>query len=501
MRAWHGATIREQGPVVSPALRALRAPLIRGDLGGLKMRYKMRSFALRNCRKLLKSLVISPPPPPPALRHNRSQAIKCFASLLSKADRTVLNPLSPPTKGFSIVGVLVASGIMSILIMGSMGFMANQLKEQQKMVERGTIQSLKNEMGILLDSEKNCRTSLAGDGAYSSPSTPVKFKKSAINDSTEGLEVELYTSSQDGKSRGAKMFSATDSKFKFYGSLEIRSIKLFMDTEGPDDYLESTEHEDIGTLRVTVKGLEKETSFDIRLSVWMKTDADNNTTLLSCSKSSSSAPRCGDKQKWHPKCGCALKTLLSSPFFHHDTCNYGDILKREEQFWHGTCLGKWDFCALSHIHIKTRRRRHTHECGLLFINGLWSGHIDPPNYSSKKGTKCHAICIKLQYEGEPRDSCPSAPVYNYSPSGGSSTGGGYGRGRSSSGGGSSWGGGGTDGGDYGGGPDSPNAPAPPDMPPDPSFDWSGGSATAGVWGGGSSSSGSSSGGGDDTGAW
>ena len=215
-------------------------------------------------------------------------------------------------KGFSLVGVLVASGIMSILIMGSMGFMANQLKEQQKMVEKGEIQSLKNEMGMLLDSEKNCRASLAGDGGFGSPSTPIKFKKTAINDqkSTEGLEVELYTSSQDGKKRSAKMFSATDSKFKFYGSLEILSIKLFMDKGREDDYPESEGHEDIGTLKITVKGLEKETSFDISLSVWMKTDADNNTTLLSCARSSSSAPKCGTNQKFHPACGCIRKNAL-----------------------------------------------------------------------------------------------------------------------------------------------------------------------------------------------
>ena len=34
LRAWHGGTSREQGPVESPALRAMRAmraPLIRGD--------------------------------------------------------------------------------------------------------------------------------------------------------------------------------------------------------------------------------------------------------------------------------------------------------------------------------------------------------------------------------------------------------------------------------------------------------------------------------------
>ena len=62
---------------------------------------------------------------------------------------------------------------------------------------------------------------------------------------------------------------------------------------------------------------------------------------------------------------------------------------------------------------------------------MWSGYyIDPPNYSSRKGTRCYAICFKLQDDGvEPKDSCPST---HFS---GSSTGG------SSSGGGSSYGGG------------------------------------------------------------
>ena len=221
--------------------------------------------------------------------------------------------------------------------MGSMGFMANQLKEQQKMMEKGEIQSLKNEIGMLLDSEKHCRTSLAGDGGFGLPSTPIQFKKSNIDDqkSTEGLEVELYTSSQDGKKRFAKMFSASDSKFKFYGSLEILSIKLFMDKkedkEGTDDYLESEEHEDIGTLRVTVKGLKKETSFKISLSVWMKTDSDNNTTLLSCARSSSSAPKCGTNQKFHPACGCiakhvAIQSMTPSSFLvNPDIDNYNRV--------------------------------------------------------------------------------------------------------------------------------------------------------------------------------
>ena len=211
-------------------------------------------------------------------------------------------------KGFSLVGVVVASGILGIMTVGFMGFMANSLDSQQRVMQFGEIQSLKNEMGMLVDSEKHCRNSLAGSGKYSKPDNPITFKKKAIDEDTEGLEVELYTSSQDGNSRGTKVFSATDPKLKFYSTLEILSIKLIMNKEPVGiDYDPSNEHEDLGILRVKVRGLRKETSFDIRLSVWMRTDSDKTTTLLSCSRFSSSAPKCGSGQSFHSVCGCIIK--------------------------------------------------------------------------------------------------------------------------------------------------------------------------------------------------
>ena len=205
-------------------------------------------------------------------------------------------------KGFSLVGVVVASGILGIMTVGFMGFMANSLDSQQRVMQFGEIQSLKNEMGMLVDSEKHCRNSLAGSGEYSQPENPITFKKKDIDEDTEGLEVELYTSSQDGNSRGTKVFSATDPKLKFYSTLEILSIKLIMNSGVEYDL--SYEHEDIGILRVKVRGLRKETSFDIKLSVWMRTDSDKTTTLLSCSRFSSSAPKCGSAQSFHSICGC-----------------------------------------------------------------------------------------------------------------------------------------------------------------------------------------------------
>ena len=93
---------------------------------------------------------------------------------------------------------------------------------------------------------------------------------------------------------------------KEYGTLTIKNIKLFMDQDTPSggDYAEDDGHEDIGTLKVVTKTLDDtEQNFDIKLSVFMKTDDTGRSTLLSCSRESS-ARRCGDNQKWTPNCGC-----------------------------------------------------------------------------------------------------------------------------------------------------------------------------------------------------
>ena len=72
-------------------------------------------------------------------------------------------------KGFSLVSMMVATGLLSALTLGFMEFMRGSLKGQQKLMEVREVGDLKNEMGILLDSEKHCRNSLAGSGGFETP--------------------------------------------------------------------------------------------------------------------------------------------------------------------------------------------------------------------------------------------------------------------------------------------------------------------------------------------
>ena len=194
-----------------------------------------------------------------------------------------------------------------------MEFMRGSIVGQQKLTQVREIGDLKNEMGMLLDSENNCRTSLAGDGGFGQ--STLTFKKTDIDGvGDEGKEVELYASKQNGKDRGEKMFSSnSEEAISRYGTLTIDSIKLFMDKNNGSNYTPSGDkgHEDIGNLKVTVENLdEQKQSFDIKLSVFMRTDSNGDTTLFSCSRDSSSR-RCGADYRWHPRCGCVTPEVYS----------------------------------------------------------------------------------------------------------------------------------------------------------------------------------------------
>ena len=205
-------------------------------------------------------------------------------------------------KGFTLVGMVVGMGLLSALTLGFMEFMRGSIVGQQKLMEVREVGDLKTEMGILLDNESHCRNSIAGPGRYKESQEAFKFQKTQMDTAEEGREVTLWASNQGGDDRAEKMFYATQK----YGTLTIESIKLFMglNTTNGGEYPQSDGHEDIGTLKVVVENLDKNKQhFYIKLSVFMETDSEGQSTLLSCSRESS-ARRCGKNQKWTPNCGC-----------------------------------------------------------------------------------------------------------------------------------------------------------------------------------------------------
>ena len=346
----------------------------------------------------------------------------------------LINISDPKQKGFSLVSMMVATGLLSALTLGFMEFMRGSLKGQQKLMEVREVGDLKNEMGILLDSENHCRNSLAGSGEFEQPDPDkgLVFRKTAID--TEGSkELELWTSDQVGNARAEKMFYAG----KEYGTLTIESIKLFMDGATEGDYEPSDGHEDIGTLKVVTKTLDDtEQNFDIKLSVFMQTDDQGESTLLSCSRESS-ARRCGDNQKWTPNCGCvpegeahtrAMAGINDESFTCRSlTCN-------PQERWHAQCgcislaeyesieqnpdqenpcqqqnvtffeylpqgettLGPYKFCAIAQVHQNNpcSSSGPRNNCQVTYINGTWKGIKAgaPVNEDECHALGCSVVC-------------------------------------------------------------------------------------------------------------
>ena len=243
-------------------------------------------------------------------------------------------------KGFTLVGMVVGMGLLSALTVGFMEFMRGSIAGQQKIMQVREVGELKTEMGILLDNESHCRNSIAGPGKFREvdPEEAFTFQKTKMDTEEEGREVELFASKQNEEERAERLFYAK----KKYGTLTIESIKLFMgeDTTNGGEYAPSDGHEDIGTLKVVVENLDKNKQhFYIKLSVFMQTDEQGNSTLLSCSRESS-ARRCGDKEKWTPNCGCVAKGEVHIRAMRGETeesftCQ--SLTCKPQEKWHAQC--------------------------------------------------------------------------------------------------------------------------------------------------------------------
>lgn len=148
---------------------------------------------------------------------------------------------------------------------------------------------LRTEIRLLLDEERFCRMSLAGNGPFGTPTTPVTFQKTNIDEDHEGLDVELWLSNPQGTARTNKKFSATDTSKNTYGKLRITSMKLIMNNGTGSNYPANPFLLDFGELRVNVEKSVSETQkrtvpMTFPIMMGLSTDASGNTTIISCSR-------------------------------------------------------------------------------------------------------------------------------------------------------------------------------------------------------------------------
>ena len=204
-------------------------------------------------------------------------------------------------KGFSLTSVLVASALLGVVALGVMQVMKNIGQGQNFAKTVADEMELRTEIKMLLDEERFCRVSLAGNGPIGTPTVPVTFQKVNIDQDGEGLDLELWLSDQAGLNRTQKKFSATDPAKIKYGKLKILSMKLVMNNQTGINYSVSPYHMDMGEIQIQVEKNVSETQTRVipmkfPVMVSMSTAAGGNTTLLSCTRLDANKPRVASGQ-------------------------------------------------------------------------------------------------------------------------------------------------------------------------------------------------------------
>jgi hypothetical protein len=207
-------------------------------------------------------------------------------------------------KGFSLVSVMVAAGLLGGLSLAVMQVMKNIGDGQNHAKSAADEAEMMVSVRMILDNPNYCKISLAGEDPVGSP---VNFEKkdidfagveinagSAFTEASEGLDVDLWYSNVAGDSRTMKKFNGADNpgsndKSKF-GKLNITSMKLVMNNGlggCSDNYCEGAAS-DTGQLVIIYE--KKVSSSKVRkmkkvfnVNVGISTDYSGLSTIGSCS--------------------------------------------------------------------------------------------------------------------------------------------------------------------------------------------------------------------------
>lgn len=191
--------------------------------------------------------------------------------------------------GFSLVSVIVAMGLAGGLALLVAKIMDNMSQGQVFMQNMQSDIDLQREVKNILDNEKYCRISFAGEGKPMEPDSPVRFEKADVDADTGGMDVTLWFSNQDGTKRAKKKFDPSDPVASQFNRLRIKSIKLIFNNGNLSKYAESPFHTDIAELKMTIEKPVSRTKYSkytrrFFVNIAMKTNSSGKTTLLSCSR-------------------------------------------------------------------------------------------------------------------------------------------------------------------------------------------------------------------------
>ena len=213
-------------------------------------------------------------------------------------------------KGFSLVQVLVAAGMLGGLAVLSLQLTKNVVQNKMTAQNDADLMELKTSVRMILDHPDYARISLAGTKRDGTPAldidgvaiTKVEFVKTDVDNDdglpitkgtkytkdNEGIEVELWLSSQDGTRRTQKMFNGSESLLKEpdkskFGNITIKYIRLVF-TNGNIDFNDNMPFNDRAQLVLLLetkmnKGTTRESKEIFPINVTGQTTAGKSVLL------------------------------------------------------------------------------------------------------------------------------------------------------------------------------------------------------------------------------
>ena len=198
-------------------------------------------------------------------------------------------------KGFSLVQVVLATGLMGGVALGFMQMMKTVNQVQMSSVSRSDELELRTSIKMILDNRDYCTVSMEG---LTFRKENIDFgnveveKSSNFTSASEGLDVELWYSNIAGDTRTKKKLNGKDNisgtDRSQFGKISIESVKLVMfngPTACPDNYCD-TDTRDIGQLVVVYEKKISQTTNRTSIMTFPLyvnfTSVGGNSTITSC---------------------------------------------------------------------------------------------------------------------------------------------------------------------------------------------------------------------------
>lgn len=225
-----------------------------------------------------------------------------------------------PQSGFSLVQIMVASGLLGMIALGVMHISSNLNSLMTNASSTQDQISFFNEIEMILGNEADCRVSLSGEKGQGRQT----FHKEEVDGDPqeEGLVVELSNATQDGHKIKRKRFSSIDPELAKYGDIIIKEMKLQMNNGTGKNYAPRDFHVDQGELLVEIgrrTGVKEYRKIEKRFPVQftLSTNQQGLTEIISCSnKSDAMAAKkaCENAGRFYkpghnPPCSLSLKKI------------------------------------------------------------------------------------------------------------------------------------------------------------------------------------------------